>query len=247
MTHAARWARVGVALAMVSCAGIAYAHSNGVTGASGKQGPICNSCHNGGSPPKVTLTGPTALDAGSIATYTFQIQTDAAITGMNAAISDGKLAGNDAGFTVTSFDEITHARTLRPDGGAAVYTFSMTAPEFGGKITLFAAGNAANNNGQSDGDQASGTLLDIEVNGPPRPPPPEAGPPPTPTSTGTTPPPQVDSGPVAYDAGDDLGGAAAPADDSGCSVGWSDRSGAPAGALFGALVGLAALVRARRR
>jgi hypothetical protein len=239
---------VGAVLALTCFAGAAYSRSGGVTGKSGKQGGTCNSCHNepnGAKTPKVTLQGPTSLDAGALAFYTFRIETDAAITGMNAAVSESDcimLADPDAGATRAEGNEITHTRTLRPDAGAAVFGFSMTAPPYGGKLTLYAAGNACNNNNQPSGDDSSRTTLEINVDGPPRPPPPEAGPPAKPPTY-----PAVDAAPPSgYDAGT-TNDATPPQDDSGCSIGWADRSTVPAGATMASLVALAALGRGRRR
>jgi hypothetical protein len=247
------WLRVGVVLALVTIAGVASSKSGGITGHSGKQGPICSSCHNGGKTPTVKIEGPTSLDAGVLAVYTFRVQTDAAITGMNAAVSDGLLGEVDGGRTAldTFENELTHpGNAVKPDAatGEAVYTFSMTAPQFGGTVSLYAAGNACNNNNAEDGDQAASAKLDIVVNGPPKPPPVEAGPPPVkpppvnpPADSGS---PTGDSGSGGFDAGDD---APPPAEESGCNVGWSDRSSAPAGAMLAALVGLAMVGRKRRR
>lgn len=252
MVNASGWVRAAVVLAMLSFAGVAYSHSGGITGKSGKQGSTCNSCHGGGKAPKVTLSGPTSLDAGASAVYTFQLETDAAVTGMNAAVSanDGVMTGDDAGFTRAESGEVTHAKTVKPDAGVVIYSFSMTAPPFGGKYTLFAAGNACNNNGQSDGDDSSATTLMIDVNGPPRPPEPEAGTtPPVTTSQppATTPDAGSDSGNPGPTGKYDVRDAPPAEDDSSCSIGWADRTSAPAGAMLGAFVGLAALLRKRRR
>lgn len=245
------WVRAGVVLASLCSAGVAWSNSGGITGRSGKQGAICNSCHQGGKTPTVKIDGPTSLDAGMVAVYTFHIQTDAAITGMNAAATDGvKMIGDeDGGFTYLDYDEVTHARTVKPDAssGEAVYTFSITAPPYGGKIKLYAAGNACNNNQNTDGDEAASTTLDIDVNGPPKPPPPEAGPPPPkPPPVDSGPPPQQDSGSSLGDAGDDT---PAPADDSGCAVGFlgDGRSTLPLGGMIGALAGVGLIARTRRK
>lgn len=242
--------RSGIALALgaslvvlVSVAArTASGHSNGVTGSSGKSASSCNSCHQGGQTPKVTLEGPTQLEAGVPVTYTFRIDTPAPITGMNAAATDDVvLVGDgDGGTTLAEGAEITHARTLAPVDGGALYTFTLTAP-YGETITLYAAGNAANGNGQSDGDTAATTTLVIAVDGPPRPPPP---PPPAPT-----PPAPPPAAPVA-DASAEAGASEAePTTDSGCAlVPSSSDVGSAAGA--GGLVALlcaARLARSSRR
>lgn len=245
MSRSARFGlSVAAILALTCFAEVASPFSGGITRKSGKQGGTCNGCHQGGVTPKVTLDGPTSLDAGVLATYTFRIETAAAITGMNAAVSvdDAVMSGDADGGTREDENEVTHARTMRPDGGAAVYTFSMVAPPYGGKITLYAAGNACDGNGNTEGDESAATSIEIDVNGPPRPPPP---PPPPPQERPSEPPPESSSS-------SGYGGetpSAPPEDDSGCAVGWTGPR-APATSVVAALVAAIALarrVRARRR
>jgi hypothetical protein len=236
------WLRLGIILAMTSVAGAAWSRSGGISGKSGKQGSTCNQCHGGGTTPTVKLDGPRSLDAGMLANYTFSITTVAVATGMNAATTEGTLIEDgDGGNTRLEDDEITHVQKTKPDAGVALYRFSMTAPQYGGTISLYAAGNAVNGDDEESGDESAKDKIDIVVNGPPRPPPPEAGPPaPGPTST-------ADAS-TSKDAGREGGSAAAsPEEDSGCTIGWSDRSSAPAGAMLAGLVALAAVGRSRRR
>lgn len=235
--------RTAVVLALTCAAGAAWSSSGGITGKSGKQGGSCNGCHQGGTTPTVKLEGPTSLDAGAVALYTFRVATDAAITGMNAAVSvsDGVMASDpDGGGTREDDNEIVHAQPVRPDAGQAVYRFAMTAPPYGGKITLYAAGNACNNDGKTDGDESARTALDIEVNGPPRPPPAAPAPGPKPPAQESP----IDAAPPTGDAG--ATSDVAPEEDSGCSIAWTDRSSAPAGAALAALAALAAVWRGRR-
>jgi hypothetical protein len=243
MSRSARFAVSIAAIFALTCfADVASPFSGGITRKSGKQGGTCNGCHQGGVTPKVTLDGPTSLDAGMLATYTFRIETAAAITGMNAAVSadDAVMAGDGDGGTREDENEVTHARTIRPDGGAAVYTFSMVAPPYGGKITLYAAGNACDGNGNTEGDESAATSIEIDVIGPPRPPPP--------------PPPQEPPSerPAETPSSSGYGGeaqSAPPEDDSGCAVGWAGPR-APATSVAAALVAVAAVarrVRSRRR
>jgi hypothetical protein len=233
-------------LALSAIAGIAYAHSGGITGASGKQGVICNDCHQGGKTPAVRLVGPGSLDAGEIAVYKFYIDTDAAITGMNAAATDGVVLTADPDGGDTQFDdpEVTHIRPQAPDAGEAVFTFSMTAPAYGGTVTLWAAGNACNGDGTTNGDEASGTKMSVVVNGPPAP---DAGSPGAgDAGTPVKGDPVFDAGATVPGSGRDAGAGAAPPSDSGCAIG-PDRSSLPAGALLTGFVGLALLGRRRRR
>ncbi len=243
------WARAGFLCAAASLVTVAaWATPGGIVTKSGKQGSSCPSCHTGGKRPGVALDGPASLDAGSIATYTFRITSDSGVVaGFNAAISeeDGVMYGDDGGTSQEEQNEVTHLMPNAFDAGEFVYTFSLKAPPYGGKLTVYAAGQACDNDGTTDGDQAAQTTFDISVNGPPRPPPPEAGPPPTPPPPATATP-TVDAS--TSSRGDAGTSAAAPKEeDSGCSIGWADRTSAPAGATLAALFGLAALTRKRRR
>jgi hypothetical protein len=253
---------LAVLLGITSVAGVALAHSGGISGYSGKQGTICTSCHQGGPEPVVKLSGPTSLDAGMSAVYTFHINTTNLGVGMNAATTDGKLTPDDAGVTriepYTNFqtdettDEITHNGPQHvldggADGGYFTFSFTLTAPEYGGPISLYAAGNAVNLNDDTDGDNAQKDKIDIMVYGPPKPPTPDAS---APAPATTQPHTGVDAGTVpSLDAGAPRSGAA-PTDDSGCSIGWADQTTGGtfgAGGMFSALVALSALTRRRRR
>jgi hypothetical protein len=245
--------RVGFVLSTVlltTIAGVSWASEGGIVAKSGKQGSSCQQCHTGGKAPNVKLDGPLALEAGTIAAYTFRVETDAAVAvGMNAAISeaDGIMYSDDAGSTREEDNEVTHSKAGRfDDAGVFTYSFFVKAPPYGGKLTVYAAGNACNGNGQNDGDESSRTTLTVDVSGPERPPPPEAGPPKPPTGPTTTPTVDASTKRADDDAGTG-GNLAAPEEDSGCSIGWADRSSAPAGAMLAALAGLAAITRKKRR
>ncbi len=233
---------IGAALSFVALstmAGASLARINGQTGSSGLQGSgICNTCHQGGTAPVVSLEGPSALDAGVQATIVFRMQTDAAITGMNAAASDGIVEGDpDGGKTRSQGGEVVHAYTVVPsdggdgggDAGEVVYSFSFTAPEFGGAVMIYAAGNAANNNDGTDGDLAAGTKLEVVINGPPKP-----------VIEASAPPP-----PPPFDSGTDAGLKAVPPeeDDGGCSVHTLGGGGTSA---LGAAAAIVAVLSARR-
>ena len=51
----------------------ARASTNGISGFSGKSGSTCTSCHSNGTPPTVTLTGPTTVASGSTNSYTLTV------------------------------------------------------------------------------------------------------------------------------------------------------------------------------
>jgi MYXO-CTERM domain-containing protein len=251
------WLRIGAVFAITSAAGAAWAFPGGISGYSGKQNSICSSCHEGGPTPTVKLAGPASLDAGASAVYTFTVTTTNKATGMNAAVSDGQLAADDAGTTRIEpgpqegdNDEITHPSPWKitdagPEGGSNVYSFSLTAPAYGGPITLYAAGNAVNLDNDPGGDEAARDSLQITVFGPPKP----AATTPAPTSTGPTITPFPDAGAPpssTSDAGTRTNNAA-PESDSGCSMHGTGGSSAPAGVMFAGLIGLAAIARGRRK
>jgi MYXO-CTERM domain-containing protein len=259
--------RIGVVLALVCVSSVAWSKAAGITGKSGKQGPTCISCHVGGTAPNVSFAGPTSLDAGVTAVYTFHVQTNASTTGMNVAATDGvaMIAGADGLTRVDPLsDEVTQKSPVKPVAGEAVYSFSITAPPFAGTVRLWGAGNACNGDGRTSGDDGADTTFDIAINGPPNPNPPptdDSGSPITPPPT--TPPSPPNDGTDASTGTNAEGGLSSssggnnpgtPGDnshstsgegDSGCNV--TDKSGAPAGAMVAALIGLAALTRKRRR
>jgi hypothetical protein len=264
------WLRIGTVVSLTLVTSLAMAFEDGITGRSGKQGTSCNQCHNGGVAPTVALTGPLTLDAGAKGVYTFTVTTPNVATGMNAAATGGAvLAANQTGGNVQTLDEdgeleVTHtAPMLTTDAGGgngiSTYKFELTAPAFGGPIKLFAAGNAVNNNGATDGDNSARQEITITINGPARPPDggvdsgnPGPGPNPTATAAPTTTVTAAPTNTSPTTPGADAGGArpgAKPAaeDDSGCSIGWADRSSLPGGAMIGTLLALAAFGRARAR
>lgn len=218
----------GVGAVLFLGASPALSNSGGRPGASGLSGD-CNQCHTGGTAPKVTLSGPTALDAGSRATYTFLVETEAGVVGMGATVDDSlaKLfADPDGGRTdlqgeVPGYEvgDITHLRPERPDGGAVRFSFSLEAPPYASTMTLYAAGNACDGDRSTSGDRAAKTRLTIEINGPPRPVP-EAGvfDAPTPSPTPTATPPLADG---AFADGALVDAEREPPSESGCSVGRS--------------------------
>jgi hypothetical protein len=230
----------------LAASGTALGHSNGLSGASGKSSVTCNNCHQGGEPPKVTLTGPTRLEAGVPALYTFRVETTNKLTGMNAASTDDvvlALAGDagDAGGLRLDNGEVVHQNPRKVVDGGTEYSFLVTA-KYGEPITLYAAGNAANDDGQSSGDRSSTTNLQIQVDGPPRPPPvPVPVPAPKPTATAPAP------APIVADAATDAGTVPLPSDDGGCALVTPGSSSGGASAGAGALLLGLLFTRALRR
>jgi hypothetical protein len=246
---------LGISLVSLGLAasGTALGHSNGQTGASGKSSVTCNNCHQGGEPPKVTLTGPTQLEAGVPAIYTLRVETTNKLTGMNAASTDDVLLAPavDAGGLRVESGELVHDNPRKVVDGGAEYSFLLTA-KYGEPITLYAAGNAANDDGQTSGDRASTTSLQILVDGPERPPPPPPPPAPSPAPRPSAPAPAPAPAPDSADAATDAGTAPPPSSDGGCALGMlgassgasSGSASAGAGAL---LLGLLVTRAVRRR
>lgn len=235
---APRLAATASLFTVVTIAAVAAANSGGRTRASGRDGSNCNSCHSGGDEPTVKLTGPVKLTAGTSATYTFTVESAAAITGMNAAATEEvQLVGGDN--TVTAGDgEVTHKKPVTPDGGAATFTFSLT-PEYGGSFEIYAAGNACNGDGNTSGDKAATTKLTVDVDGPARPVP-EAGASTTRSDAGAS----STGAEVEAPSGDGGADTGSP-DDGGCRTSPSDPA-IPIGTLA-LSTWIAAIVARRRR
>lgn len=145
----------------------AAAFSIGFTGASGKQGQICNQCHMGGTPPLVRFEGPSEMVAGSTATFRFIIESQSASqrhTGFNVASNDGTLAVISGQGAQLLAQELTHtAPKMVDDLGVATYDFLWTAPLVIGPQTLFGAGNNVNRNFNDSGDRAAAATLGVAV------------------------------------------------------------------------------------
>lgn len=151
------------ALSMSLLAATSRAHLAGSSGYSGKSGVSCSLCHGGGAtPPAVALDGPATLQAGETSLFTLIVTTDAPRVGVDVGASDGVTLTASSGTRAKDY-EITHAPAIGPTSGAARFTFSVTAPDQPGRITLFAAGNATNGDGTTKGDATSTTTLSIDV------------------------------------------------------------------------------------
>jgi MYXO-CTERM domain-containing protein len=148
----------------------ALANPNGITGYSSKSGVTCTSCHlRGASVPTVELSGPTSLAAGETGEYTFLIRGGPAVVGgAGIAVSNTSAAltpGSGSGLT-TSSGELTHSPAPRSfSNGELRFNFSMKAPASGGTVTLFAAGNSANDDSGTTGDGIATTKLEVTVTG----------------------------------------------------------------------------------
>jgi hypothetical protein len=141
----------------------------GITGYSGNPatgGSTCNNCHNGGIVPTVTITGPTAVPANTIATYMLTISGGQEIAGgLDVSATDGLLDILPGATDTRLFNsEITHTEPKTADtDGTVTFSFQWQAPETVGKVTLYGAGNSVNLMNGSSGDAASSTTLAITV------------------------------------------------------------------------------------
>ncbi len=187
-------------VAIFVTAGTAHAVRSGLDGYTGKNGPTCSACHKGGTTPTVTITGPQALTAGHVAEYKVRVQTSAAGVGMGGAATDG-VTVTPSTNTKQKFAEVAHSSVLAPSNGAAEFTFKIQAPPTNGPITVYAIGNAVDNNRNASGDAARAAAFDVTVTGGQNPAPPEvdAGKVPPPDTNGLPgglPPTARDAGPV---------------------------------------------------
>ncbi len=148
----------------------AHAFSNGISTLSfGSSG--CNNCHTGGTPPVVTLSGPTLVAPGSTAEYTLRVSTVGSQTraGMNASMTpSGTLGtgGPDAANTRTisgpsSRTEVTHNSAKPASAGTVAFSFLWNAPSSFSSEALRVWGNAVNGNGSTSGDRAALATLTV--------------------------------------------------------------------------------------
>ncbi len=190
---------VALAISLASIA--ASANGGGVAGYTGKpssfapQGESCNQCHNGGTAPQVSITGPASLAAGQSGDYTLVVSTGQTRAAGAVAATDGVLLtpGVNGGFR-DSFGEMVQDAAKTVNGGQATFTFRVKAPATGNTLRLWAVGLAANGAGTA-GDRATQITRDITV-----------------TGGGTAPPPSTDAGAPSSSSSS---GAPAPAADGG--------------------------------
>lgn len=149
----------------------ALANSRGITSTTGNSGKntsqTCNSCHNGGLAPTVTITGPETLAAGATGQYTLTIQGGAAVkAGTNVALSNGTTASLEPGAGLQKLgSELIHSQSKNFTGGTVSFDFSVIAPSTGGSFTIFGAGNSTNGNNNFDGDLAGFAQKAVTVTG----------------------------------------------------------------------------------
>ncbi len=159
---------VAVSLSLFTTA-TASANPGGVAGYTGKptplapQGESCNQCHNGGTAPAVSITGPATLAAGQAAEYSLVVSTGQTRAAGAVAATGGVVLANVSGLR-DSFGELVQDAPLNVAGGPATFRFPVTAPLTGNTLRLWAVGLAANGAGQG-GDKAAHTTKDVSVTG----------------------------------------------------------------------------------
>jgi hypothetical protein len=154
-------------------------NSTGKTGASGAPGEVtCASCHSGGGAGSgsVTIAGDfTGTEYISGQTYNMTVTVvDAGVNtfGFNlVALKDdetsaGSLTAGSSSQVLPgplSRQNITHTSAgTSGSGGQKVFNFTWTAPtDYAGQITFYVAANAANGNGNANGDRVYTSTLQL--------------------------------------------------------------------------------------
>ena len=86
--------------------------------------------------------------------------------GLDVAVTAGVLASLGSDTQVMN-GEITHTGPKANNGaGVAVFTFSWTAPDAPGVVTMYAAGNSVNQNALNTGDLPNTDVYTIQVTSP---------------------------------------------------------------------------------
>ncbi|WP_164013808.1 MXAN_6652 family MXYO-CTERM-anchored protein [Pyxidicoccus trucidator] len=154
----------GVLAVSLSWSTPAFATSTGITGQSGKEGPACSVCHQGGTLPTVVLEGPSSLAPGETGQYSFIIRGGAARTGGADISVDVAAASLQAGTGLKKLgSELTHSAPRAFTDNQVRFDFSLVAPATDVTLTLFGAGNSSNADLDSSGDRAAATKLTVRV------------------------------------------------------------------------------------
>ncbi|MBS1797149.1 MAG: VCBS repeat-containing protein [Acidobacteria bacterium] len=148
----------------------------GVTGAPGEVN--CTNCHiQNSGPGQFTITAPASYAPGQTYQITVRHQTSdssrrrwgfqlTALAGTTPAAVFGNLTAATQivdGAAGRKYIEHTTAGSFAGQAGGALWTFNWTAPATNlGPVTLYAAGNEANNDGTADGDQIYLTSVTIQ-------------------------------------------------------------------------------------
>lgn len=139
----------------------ALANASGAIGYSGAPSTgSCNDCHSGGTAPSVTITGPDSLAAGATGNYTVVVNGGARV-GVNIAITDPLGALNPISSNLgLAFRELYQAT---PQNSGTSFQFSLSAPPNSGTLTIYATGNAVNNNGATSGDRSANVTKAVTI------------------------------------------------------------------------------------
>lgn len=142
----------------------ALATSTGVTGQTGKEGPTCSTCHQGGELPTVALEGPATLAPGATGQYTFIIRGGPAVTGGVGIAVDSSAATLQPGEGTKKLGvELTHSQPQPFTSNELRFNFSLVAPATDVTLTLFGAGNSSNADFHTGGDRAAAARLSVKV------------------------------------------------------------------------------------
>jgi hypothetical protein len=178
---------VAASLLVLSIVSFDILHATGETSTTGSPGEgLCNGCHGGG-------TGVTTISISStpaftnnafdpLTVYTIQIAVENSSLGFfgfdcevltPSNVSTGTMSNPGSGVKILNgFNgrrNALHSTKKAGVGGIALFTFEWTSPQ-AGDATIYASGNAVNNNNSTNGDTPSGgavlTLTNVNTSTP---------------------------------------------------------------------------------
>jgi hypothetical protein len=155
------WRSASIALLLIGvilfASDYAVSHSGGMTGVTDRPGdnPGCT-CHcanpSGATSVSVTTGSSLTVQAGSSITFTISVSnSNESKAGCDVSVWRGSLTPGNDGLQ-SSGSQLTHSA---PKALAASWTFTYTAPSTAGGDTIYAAGNAVNNDGGNGGGNCS--------------------------------------------------------------------------------------------
>lgn len=138
------------------------------TGIAGSPQPNCNGCHQGGTAPTVTLTGPTSVVAGAPnQSYTLTLSGGAGVVGgFNVEATGAQVTWVPAAGQRVDQGQLTHSAKANFQNGMLQIVFALNAPASAGSFVLAAKGLSGNNAGGDNGDSASDATLTVTVTAP---------------------------------------------------------------------------------
>jgi hypothetical protein len=145
---------------------VAHARKAGLAGASGQGDETCNTCHSGGPVPKVQLSGPLSISAGSTVAYRLIIDGGAAtVGGMGVSVDDpgARLMPDDSRTRVVAGTQLVHNAPIEFENGELRFDFTLVAPDHATSLTLYAAGNSCNGDDERTGDAAATASLTVTI------------------------------------------------------------------------------------